>query len=908
MVSASCNRAAIRIQWTKLKTVPIQLCLDEIRVMIETCDKLPGEAGTSVQVPVMAQPQGYYGFTDKVVDGICLSVNLVHVTLTSLAFTASFQMSRIVVESKSPSWQKASLPHTRLKDLDRGEVLIFKELSWQTVRIEARSTVATELTPLRLITNQARVRMTLKKRMSDCAILGVRLVTILDDLLWVLTDDQLKAALHFVGSVSGLVKKATEETQKAKAARKLDNSGISSRRASQTANRIFAKYDVTETSYHFYSDRIDLHFCDDPGGGRSQHPSLEGGGAFQVSLARLQADYYPYHLARGDRKHWVRYNTDSSHRAWLLANLANFDTKLLDVVLSGQNKTPLSRAGRGQQGGSGAQKEPVGCDEAFRDLVVSQLSRLMTTNIVLRLGDLTLWRVSTSSSPSGRSSQPTEMLKGDCVRLHLPPDLPLLHLELSQFYYPGDMDFPLPPPCLLLTLNPITVMFDVLTLVWLNAFALNLEKCVSSLQESFQQEEGEGGGYADVKVELVMPRIVASPGPPRTPHPCRPSSVQISASKISISNYRSLDTGTRADLANALDKFQQSPLFFGGSFPSHSSDPSVVTEKFWSHATGTDTVREPPPANISQAAIFRKDLLWSSARDVWCCTVGSVWAEFDLGAPVSRPVPLLDATPLSVWVYARPQEARTQARPTRRLLTEFYGEKQEVGLQVLVVASQPVSLQLDHHQLLFLLRLVESLAEMGAFLSCDSNRISAPNLPPGMVIGGVLPQLDISLILAGDKDSTVRVESPQEAAATSPEETKELQPVLDLSDPLSVQPEASVATPEPPVKLQLQTVQSNGLFTSSSLRSNASSKSKNLTTSFNSKLDGLASPSYLSLLGTGGTRSPDLDSLSVRSDESGDSSWHDSEAGWTMVSDSLDVGEGLFKVDRTLDSVDRSVS
>ena len=113
--------------------------------------------------------------------------------------------------------------------MDRGEVLVFKELSWQTVRIEARSTVATELTPLRLITNQARCRVTLKKRMSDCGILGVRIVTILDDLLWVLTDDQLKAALHFVGSVSGLVKKATETSQKVKAARKLDNSGVTSR-------------------------------------------------------------------------------------------------------------------------------------------------------------------------------------------------------------------------------------------------------------------------------------------------------------------------------------------------------------------------------------------------------------------------------------------------------------------------------------------------------------------------------------------------------------------------------------------------------------------------------------------------------------------------------------------------------
>jgi hypothetical protein len=62
--------------------------------------------------------------------------------------------------------------------------------------------------------NQARCRVTLKKRMSDCAILGARIVLILDDLLWVLTDDQLKAALHFLGSVSGLVRAATERTQK----------------------------------------------------------------------------------------------------------------------------------------------------------------------------------------------------------------------------------------------------------------------------------------------------------------------------------------------------------------------------------------------------------------------------------------------------------------------------------------------------------------------------------------------------------------------------------------------------------------------------------------------------------------------------------------------------------------------
>ena len=37
---------------------------------------------------------------------------------------------------------------------------------------------------------------------------------------------------------------------------------------SNAAAKVFARYDVVETSYHFYSDRIDLHLCDDPGGSK----------------------------------------------------------------------------------------------------------------------------------------------------------------------------------------------------------------------------------------------------------------------------------------------------------------------------------------------------------------------------------------------------------------------------------------------------------------------------------------------------------------------------------------------------------------------------------------------------------------------------------------------------------------
>lgn len=203
--------------------------LDEVRITIETCNPTARDAGggggagspTAAAAALPQVPQGKYSFIHKVVDGITIVVNTVNVNFVSAAFTASVQMSRIRVESKTPKWANADLRLTRLKDAQKGIILIFKELSWQTVRIEASSTQDKSLTPLRLLTNHARCRITIRKRLSDCSLLASRLVLILDDLLWVLTDSQLKAALHFVDSLSGLIKAATHATQKSKAARKM---------------------------------------------------------------------------------------------------------------------------------------------------------------------------------------------------------------------------------------------------------------------------------------------------------------------------------------------------------------------------------------------------------------------------------------------------------------------------------------------------------------------------------------------------------------------------------------------------------------------------------------------------------------------------------------------------------------
>lgn len=98
----------------------------------------------------------------------------------------------------------------------------------------------------------------------------------------------MKAALHFVDSLADLIKASTAMNQKTKARKKLEtmpdyqaqiiqqSTGVmgsggqggqegQSQEAS-SAQRFFNMFDVRETSYHFFSKRIDLHLCDDDGG------------------------------------------------------------------------------------------------------------------------------------------------------------------------------------------------------------------------------------------------------------------------------------------------------------------------------------------------------------------------------------------------------------------------------------------------------------------------------------------------------------------------------------------------------------------------------------------------------------------------------------------------------------------
>lgn len=142
-------------------------------------------------------PHSEYGFAEKVVEGLSLAINSIVIRISAKAFNASFELSQLQVYSVNTSWNPSDLRFTRIQDPQRGEVgsscssfdgfmlnfkftlsrpclvqiLTFKEISWQMIRIEADAIQSAEhemlSAPIRLITNQSKIRVTLKRRVSE---------------------------------------------------------------------------------------------------------------------------------------------------------------------------------------------------------------------------------------------------------------------------------------------------------------------------------------------------------------------------------------------------------------------------------------------------------------------------------------------------------------------------------------------------------------------------------------------------------------------------------------------------------------------------------------------------------------------------------------------------------------------
>ncbi|KAL3312232.1 UHRF1 binding protein 1-like, partial [Cichlidogyrus casuarinus] len=371
---AICNKVSVKIQWTKLKVQPICVSLDCVYVEVEALSEPRPIStltvgsyryATSLFLHLARTSSGKYGFVDKVIDSIRLDVNIVQVIFIAPAFKASIELNRVVVASKTPLWKDGDLSHTSIASSDKNSILLFKEISWDFTRFEASGLLEElDVTPVKLITNLARVRVVFKKCLSDSSLISTRLQFLFDELLWILTVSQLEAVSIFAQSLEKSIQKSAEQSKRhaeertrrqQETAKPTQNTPQKHShqqtkqqdQAPQTkAQDIFAYFDVPETSYHMQITRIKLHFCEDSKSSNSLFvlchstnvdfplsANAIADGSIRITLHDLSYDFHPFHVAGAPRQKWRSEHQDflDSRDDWL-RSLQDYHEKYLQAL------------------------------------------------------------------------------------------------------------------------------------------------------------------------------------------------------------------------------------------------------------------------------------------------------------------------------------------------------------------------------------------------------------------------------------------------------------------------------------------------------------------------------------------------------------------------------------------------
>ena len=260
-----------------------------------------------------------------------------------------------------------------------------------------------------------------------------------------------------------------------------------------------------------------------------------------------------------------------------------------------------------------------------------------------------------------------------------------------------------------------------------------------------------------------------------------------------MSNCHTEATSSMKELGSTLDVFNSHSMFHTSQFPKNKHDLVALPDVYRKHFSNTDgryfdksveasllgnTVVAPSQLDSSAMPTYynmRTDSLKTdAAKDVWSIHLDQLWMEFvGVASSCNRPVPFTESVPVTLWVARpciepTPIEAGSSQGMTNHVDTTHNSqtdlnlaedrlaqdatattphERTTGEIHIILKVDSKLNVQLNHYQLLFLLRLVDTLTEHQEEICADVLEIMhAPAAKVNTVLAIVLREMEFAMI------------------------------------------------------------------------------------------------------------------------------------------------------------------